>query len=130
MPTLTSGWLKLADSPGNDEVGVHGQFAAAAPGQAVDRRDYGLGAGGDGLPQAMVGPQHHFDGAGLGHGLDVRSGGEDLGATGEDDAADGRIDGKAAEGLGQLLAHRIVEGVAHRLTVELDQRDMGFGEAE
>jgi hypothetical protein len=106
---------------------MHGQLAAATPGIAVDGGDHRFRAAGDGLPQALHLAQVHVDRRGLGDVAQVGARREHLVAARQDDAADGRVLAEGAEVFGQLLAHALVERVAHVGTVDAQAGDARFG---
>ncbi|MDT4841529.1 hypothetical protein FQZ97_753870 [compost metagenome] len=62
---------------------MHGQFAAAAEGEAIDRRDQRLGEAGDALPVGDARVVEDADQIALGHFPDIGAGGERLAAAGQ-----------------------------------------------
>src|SRR5690606_311508 len=109
---------KTGAAPGNDDVGMHRQFTAAAVGIAAYRGDHRLGAVLNGCPGALGMPLVDIDGANPGHAGDIATGGEYLVAAGEDDAADLRVGGQLGEMLGKQSLQLKAEGVGHRWAVQ------------
>ena len=127
---LDFGLAEAGGVRGEAEGAGHGEFAAAAEGEAVDAGEDGLATSlneaEDGL--AAQGELLAGDGAGGGDFADVGARGEGLAArASEEDDADGGVLGEAAHGVGKLGEERGVERIEHRGPI---QGEGGNGRAQ
>ncbi|MNZ69460.1 hypothetical protein D3C78_877580 [compost metagenome] len=106
---------------------MHGQFAAAAEGEAVHCGDNGLGEGGDALPVGDARVVEDADQIALGHFLDIGPGGECLAAASQHHGAGlGVLFGDVQFG-GQLTEQFGVQRVEGLGTLQGDQADARQG---
>jgi hypothetical protein len=84
---LDLGLAEFRALAGDDDVGVHGELAAAAEREAVHGGDHGLRTRREGLPLQVGAAQHHLGGAAFRHVLEVGARREGLARTREDDDA-------------------------------------------
>ncbi|MNN26393.1 hypothetical protein D3C81_1398960 [compost metagenome] len=115
---------------GNDDVGVHRQFAATAEGEAVDRGDQRFAEAGDGLPRGLARVVEDADQVAFGHFLDVGAGGEGLAAAGEHHGAgvgvglrDVQFSGQFAQQLGGQGVQGLRALQGNQADARLDQFD-------
>ncbi|MCY1393695.1 hypothetical protein D9M71_85980 [compost metagenome] len=122
--------LRLAEAgvfAGDEDVGVHGQFAAAAQAEAIDGGDQRLAEAGDALPVGQARVIEDADQVALGHFLDIGAGGEGLAAAGDDhDAGFGVLLGGIQFG-GQFTQQLGIERVERFRALQGDQADTLLG---
>ena len=111
---------------GNDDVGVHRQFAATAEGEAIDGGDQGFAEAGDRLPRSLAGIVEDADQVAFGHFLDVGASGEGLAATGEDHGAGLGVGLCGAQFVGQLTQQLGGQGVQGLRALQGNQADAGL----
>ena len=119
--------LAEAGGRGGEAQGAgHGEFAAAAEGEAVDAGDDGLAEGLDAAEDAVGAAGEEFAGGVVGFGefADIGAGGEGFAASAaEQHHADGVVDGESGEEFVELAEHGGVEGVEDLGAVEGDGGD-------
>ena len=129
-------------APGDDDVPVHRQLAAAAVGIAADRHDDRFGAVLDRRPEPLGVALQDIDRANTRHAGNIATGREHALTTGEDDAAYPRIGSQ----LGEVLAQEALQFETERIVdlgpvegksrypvggqVEQHAGDIGFGHGE
>ncbi|MOA05539.1 hypothetical protein D3C78_1251410 [compost metagenome] len=106
---------------------MHGQFAAAAEGEAVDRCDQRLGEAGDALPVGQARVFEDADQVALGHLLDVGAGGEGAAAAGDDHGAGVGAGFGGIQFGGEFAEQLGVEGVQRFGALQGDQAHALFG---
>ena len=118
---LDLGLTKTCAVAGDNDVGMHGQFATAAQGMAAHCRDHGLATGADGTPKAVHLSPNDLCGRGIHIFVEIRSSAEGALAPCKDDGLDGRVGIQTGENLGQCTAQRQIQGIKHSRAVQAHQ---------
>jgi dipeptidyl aminopeptidase/acylaminoacyl peptidase len=113
----------VSDVGGEDEIGHHRQFAAAAQGKARNRREPGFAGAGDALEAGEEVFAVHFGKTQRLHFLDVGPGGEGFFAPRQDQATLLRVRLIGGEGGDEVFLHMAVDGVERLRAVKADQSD-------
>src|SRR5215467_2176783 len=111
---------------GNDNVGLHGEFAAAAERKAGHRRDDRLARFRNRIPIRTEIPEIGFDKRFVGHLLDVSTGGKGLLVAGDQHAPDLVVGIESLDRARKLIDQGLVECVQGLRAVEPDDSDPAF----